>query len=269
MSGERALAGVLAGLIVLFVGAPAKAEQWNETWKPAPARWFIATKIDLGFAFFRPRVSLGYGKPHHKWGGLDVNPLVSTSSGGGYTGLRWDTRFFEVRSGFVYLQNFSRSLLAPRQSYDRRDINTRIAPNAEYVAWDSEVEVKVPVGPLRFVAEGQLFYLLNVQEGFNVFVDPLAVVMAPDWALRQSYSLHFPMTSPEGLVLGPAVEPIWVPGRGIDAWIWRAGLTARWPLYDDVELRTNLLPVVMGPDSLGREGSHFLELKLRWYWATH
>lgn len=249
--------------------SPVHAEQWIESWGPKPKRWFIASRVDGGYAFFRPRVSVGYGTPHHVWGGFDVNPLVSTSSGGGYAGLRWDAQFFEVRSGVVYLQNFSRSVLPRREFYDGRDINTRIGPNAEYLAWDSEVELKMPVGPLRFVAEAQLFYLLNIPEGFNVFVDPLRVVMAPDFAIRQVYSLHFPLDSPEGLVVGPAVEPIWLPGRGEDAWIWRAGLTARWPLYDDVELRADLLPVVSGPDNLGRAGSDFLEIMVRWYWATH
>lgn len=251
-----------------FLSTSARAEQWIETWRPAPARWFVSTRADLGYLFFRPRVSVGYGKPHVDWVGVDAIPLISGTSGGGYVGLIMSSPHFEVRSGGLYLVNFTRSVLEPRAHYDRRDIDTRIGGPAEYVALDSEAKVSFPVGSLTFRYEVQAFLLDLFQPDVYVFVDPLSLVMGEGLAIRQMFSFFFPVANIPDLSLGPAVEPSYVSSRPDAPWVVRIGFAAQFKLFDDVELRSELLPAVISPDALGRAGSHFLEFKLRWRWAT-
>jgi len=256
-------------LLLSSLARLAHSEQWIESWAPDPARWFISTRVDVGYAFIRPRAAFGYGKPHVQWAGADFIPLLSTSSGGGYTGLRWTERIFEVRGGLLYLQNFSRSSLVPQSSYDRRDIDLRTGSNAEYAALDTEGKVSLPLGPIKMRYEVQLFVVHMWVDDRLVFVDPIAVVMGEGAAVRQRLSIDFPVANTSGLTLGPAVEPVWIESRPNEPWVIRAGASARFRLFDDLEIRSDLLPVVSSPDVLGRAASHFLEIKLRWRWATH
>jgi hypothetical protein len=48
----------------------------------------------------------------------------------------------------------------------------------------------------------------------------------------------------------------------------RAGIIGRLTLYDDLEARVSIVPVITSPDSLGLSGADFAQLGIRWRWAT-
>src|SRR5690606_5047238 len=122
---------------------------------------------------------------------------------------------------------------------------------------DAEAKVYVPLGSLLLRYETELFVMGMPESGMFVFVEPLALVMGEGSAVRQRLSLDFPLPRAPSLTIGPAVEPVWVASRPESPWVIRAGLSARFYLFDDVELRSDLLPVIVSPDTLGRVGSHF------------
>jgi len=242
--------------------------QWIPTWEPDPPRWFFATRFDVGYPFIRQRLSLGYGRPHRHWVGLDLTPIIGGSDGGGYAGIRYDAGWLDVRTGALYLYSFNRSFLPPQAAYDRRDIDTRRGENAQFVTWDSEVTVEAPIGPLRFITETQSVYLRRAQEDQFVYVAALGVVAGRGVSLRQQLTLVYPFEPVAFFSIGPSAEVVWIEARAPEL-VFRAGAEMHWHLYRDLEVQSEIMPVVHSPDQLGFEAGQVLEVQLRWRWATH
>src|SRR5208337_244368 len=91
-------------------------------WTVDPARLFVALRLDGGYLYLKPRLSLGYGQPFTLWGGLEVVPLVTPDYAGGYSGLRFQAGWFELRGGARYVHAFLRQFLTPKASYNLVDI---------------------------------------------------------------------------------------------------------------------------------------------------
>lgn len=237
------------------------------SWSPTRQRWFVSARADLGYLFFRPRVAFGYGIPHQSWSGAEVVPILSGGQIGAYAGLRYRHPRIEVRSGAMYSNAFARGFLAPSSHYDVRDLETIGDSRARFFAWDSELTLSLPLGAGHLQSETQFLMLLGVPSDDYVFVDTLGVVVAPDSAVRQQlrYSIPFPWVT--GLFFGPAVEAVLVPEREA-SWVVRAGATMRFWMYQDFQLRTDILPTLRSPDTLGRVGSPWLTISARFLWAT-
>jgi len=234
-------------------------------WSGGRERWFVSGRIDGGFLFLRPRFSAGYGRPHYDWLGLDVVPTVSFSAAGGYAGARVEGKFAQIRTGLLYQYSFSRSFLPAAPSYDRRDIDVLDGPRASYFLWDSELEVYLPLGPVRARYQMQPVVADGIPADHNLYLDNLRVVAGPGLTLRQRLGFEFfwPGTT---IGITPDVEVVWLDARS--AVVVRAGVQLRWLLSDEFEVRTTFLPVWSSPDQLGRASSDVFEFALRWRWAT-
>jgi hypothetical protein len=239
---------------------------WTEPWSEETPREFVGARVDVGFPFAEARLSGGYGQPHYFWGGVEAGALATSSSVAGFMGVRFEHPVIDVRSSVLYVVGMSRSFLEPKDGYDRRDIDDQSGSQARYPAWDSEAQLTVPLGFGAIVSETELVWLPE-QDGQYVYVDLLRVVAAPSWVSRQRLGYEFPLTSVEGLRFAPAGEAVWIPERD-DEVVVRAGLLTRWWLFREVELRVDILPVVVSPDSLGMYGGEPLRIGLRWQWAT-
>lgn len=234
-------------------------------WRNATDRWFIASRLDAGFFFLRPRLSAGYGKPHFRWMGIDTVPILSTSAVGGYLGARVEMGSFEVRSGALYQFSFNRSFLPEQETYGRRDIDILRDQRAQYWLWDSELEVYAPLGPVKVRYEAQPLLSGGFPEDTNLYLDSMWVVIGPGLTLRQRIGFEFFLRG-TNIGLTPLAEVIWLDDR--DVAVVRAGLQVRWLLSDELQVRTSILPVIKSPDTLGRTGGDVLEVSMRWLWAT-
>src|SRR5215207_4564407 len=50
-------------------------------WSGGRARPFAAATLELGTIYYRPLLALGYGKPHWRWGGVEIGSSLSVSGG--------------------------------------------------------------------------------------------------------------------------------------------------------------------------------------------
>lgn len=234
-------------------------------WSTGRDRWFVAGRVDGGFLFLRPRVSVGYGRPHFDWIGLDLVPTVQFSAAGGYAGANMEGRFLEIRSGVLYQYSFNRSFLPAAPSYDLQDLDTLDGPRASYFLWDSEFDLYFPIEPVRLRYQVQPVVAYGIPEDHYLYFDSLRVISGRGLTLRQRIGVEFfwPGTT---IGIAPEVEVVWLHERS--AAVFRAGGTIRWLLSDEFEVRTSFLPAFVSPDRLGRANSDVLEFALRWRWAT-
>jgi hypothetical protein len=234
-------------------------------WSRGTNRWFIASRLDIGFFFLRPRLSAGFGKPHYSWVGVDATPILSTSAVGGYTGVRAEGKYFEARTGTLYQYSFNRSYLPAAPSYGRRDIDVLEGPRAQYWMWDSELELYLPLGAVRLRSQTQTVFAGGMPDDHYLYVDTLWVVAGPGMTVRQQIGIEFFLRG-TNIGITPAAEFLWLDARNTS--VVRVGAQLRWLLSDEFEVRTTILPVVYSLDHLGRASGDVLEIALRWRWAS-
>jgi hypothetical protein len=292
MRRSRSGAGLLCGLLALAAAGPwagearaevaledaavdaAKEDQGLLVRRPNPmAEWhrgrirpFFSASIDLGFIYFRPRASLGYGKPFSTWAGIDANPIISDDGVGVWIGLRAKLPNINMKAGARYFYAWRTSMLAPQESYDRLDIEDQSGPRSQYWSLEAEVTGWIPAGPGRILAEFGATSVVGVPRGWYVHDHILDVVVKPPYVLRlrtgYALSLHWLRVFNVGLV----VEGVSVPKR--DLWVLRVGALLRLPLFKNLEARITILPSVASRDSIGAAGGDNFELGVRYRWAT-
>ncbi len=226
---------------------------------------FVATAVDVGFQYLRPRGSVGYGNPWGSWVGVDANPLISGTAAGGYAGLRVSLPPFDLRLGSRFVYSFNKSFLLAKDSYDRRDIEFDDGARARYRSWEAELTLTPIVGPGYVLSESSVTYLTGVPADRLVYSEQLRVVAVAPWVLRQRLGYVLPIAAKGALSLGVVAEYLRDPDRETDT--LRAGVLLRMRLFDDLEARGNLVPVWVSPDQLGIKGGDFGQLGVRWTWA--
>jgi hypothetical protein len=243
---------------------PRMARRWGE----GPARWFLATTVDVGFVYGRPRASIGYGKPFTSWFGLDVNPVASSNGLGAYGGLRLELPFFDVRGGVRYFSAFSRTYLDRKAQYDRLALETESDRGAaKVVTLETEADLSLPLGPGNILARGSVSYVTNVPDGFNVFEETLRVIVQPPfvWRGRAGYAFRFGKYQQHSLAV--VADFLHVPARD-DYRTLRIGPVIRFVLSRRVEVRGSFVTTAYSIDKIGLRGGDFTELGVRYRWAT-
>lgn len=243
---------------------PRMARRWGE----GPTRWFVATTVDVGFIYGRPRVSLGYGKPFTSWFGADLNPVASGNGLGAYGGLRLELPFFDVRAGVRYFSAFTRTYLDRREQYDRLALETESNRGAAKVlTYETEADISLPLGPGNVLARGSVSYVDKVPEGFNVFEETLRVIVQPPfvWRGRAGYAIRFGTYQQHSIAV--VADFLHVPARD-DYRTLRIGPTIRFVLSRRVEVRGSFVATAYSIDKIGLRGGDFTELGVRYRWAT-
>jgi hypothetical protein len=244
----------------------ALTEEGPSHWERGAPRVFLAAAIDLGFQYFRPRFSTGYGRPHDAWIGLDLNPIVQGSGAGGYVGLRGDGGPVDLRVGGRYFRSWTRTLLSVRDTYTRDDVELRENERATYLSFEAELTAAPALGPGEVLMEVAGTLVSGVPEDRYVFEETIRVVVAPPFALRGRIGYALRLTTSPLFRLAPVFEAVHVTER--NATVLRAGIIGRIRLYDDLEIRFNFVPVLSSTDSLGLLGGDFAQLGVRYLWAT-
>ncbi len=263
----------LALILTLLLAAPASAADPSAPATEAPAeaeadtRWFVASTIDVGVFYFRPRASFGWGLPFESWLGMDVNPLVSSEGYGAWAGLRFALPAVDLRVGARHFRTFRRSFLPQQEEYDRIDIELRDGPDSRYTSLEAELTWSLPFGRLgRLFGEAALTYVTGVPDGYNVYEERIRLVLQTPWVWRGRLGFAVRTALGGALTLGPVFEVVGNPGR--PSTVLRFGAVARLKLYDDLEVRGTFIPVMLSPDNLGLKGGDSFQIGLRWRWAT-
>ncbi|MBX3228915.1 MAG: hypothetical protein KIT84_41710 [Labilithrix sp.] len=237
------------------------------SWGAAPARFFLATTVDVGFVYARPRLSAGYGKPFTSWFGVDLNPVASGNGLGAYGGLRLEVPFVDVRAGARWFRAFNRTYLDPADRYDRITLETEGGDPSRALTYEVELDTSIPVGPGNVIGRASLSYVTGVPDGKYVFEETLRVIVDPPWVWRARGGYVFRLGKYSQHGIGLVVDYLDVPKRD-DSETLRVGPIVRWVLSRRVEVRGSFVLTVISADRLGLVGSDFTELGVRYRWAT-
>ena len=236
-------------------------------WAKGKDRWFISTSDDLGYVYARPRVSLGYGKPFHRWFGVDLNPQGSTRFIGAYGGLRAALPNVDLRVGARYVYEFTQYYLVPADSYHRVDFESETLARSHYTTLEAELTGNVPfwVGSFIGIASGS--YMTGVPANVYVYDEALRVIIKPPYEgrLRGGYSVR--LGSEGKISIGVAADVLDMPGRK-SGFVFRAGVVASAALSNHIEIIGSFIPPILSPDSIGIPGGDFAQLGVRYRWAT-
>jgi hypothetical protein len=237
------------------------------SWGVLPPRAFVATTVDFGFVYLRPRASFGYGRPFTSWIGVDANPILQTSGLGAYGGLRIEVPHLDWRIGPRYFFSFEHTYLPPQDSYEHIDFERVVANRARTTTWETELDLSADLGPGRLLLRGSLSYVTGVPDGKNVFEETLHVIVAPPWVWRTRVAYGYVFGSHRQHSVGLAVDVLDVPKRD-DSRTVRVGPLISMKLSRRVEVRGSFVFSVISPDRLGLKGGDSTELGLRYRWAS-
>jgi hypothetical protein len=237
------------------------------SWATLPPRPFVATTVDVGFVYFRPRLSLGYGRPFTEWIGWDANPIATTNGLGAYTGLRLELPHIDLRVGPRYFASFSHTYLQPQTSYARLDLESNSGDPSRTLTFEAELDLNFDLGPGRLLLRGSASYVTGVPDGFYAFEETLHIIVDPPlvWRTRLAYSFSFGARKQHGV--GAAVDLLDVPKRD-DSRTIRVGPILRLALSRRVDVRGSFIFTVVSPDRIGLAGGDFTELGIRYRWAS-
>lgn len=237
------------------------------SWATLPPRPFVATTVDVGFVYLRPRLSLGYGRPFTEWVGWDANPIATQNGLGAYTGLRLEIPHLDFRVGPRYFASFNHTYLPRQSSYSRLDLESSSGDPSRTLTLEAELDLHMDLGPGRLLLRGSASYVSGVPEGYEAFEETLHIIVDPPlvWRTRLAYSFTFGARKQHGI--GAAVDLLDVPKRD-DSRTIRIGPILRLALSRRVDVRGSFIFTVVSPDRIGLAGGDFTELGIRYRWAS-
>jgi hypothetical protein len=237
------------------------------SWGTLPPRTFVATTVDVGFVYLRPRLSLGYGRPFTQWIGVDANPIAAQNGLGAYAGLRLEIPHLDFRIGPRYFASFSHTYLPTRASYSRLELESNSGNPSRTLTFEAELDLNFDLGPGRLLLRGSASYVSGVPEGYSAFEETLHIIVDPPlvWRARLGYAFSFGARKQHSL--GAAVDLLDVPKRD-DSRTIRVGPILRLALSRRVDVRGSFIFTVISPDRIGLAGGDFTELGIRYRWAS-
>jgi hypothetical protein len=237
------------------------------SWATLPPRAFVATTVDIGFVYLRPRLSLGYGRPFTQWIGFDANPIATQNGLGVYGGLRLELPFLDFRIGPRYFWSFNHTYLPPQSSYSRLDLESNSGSRSHTLTYEAELDLNFELGPGRLLLRGSASYVTGVPADYNAFEETLHIIVEPPlvWRARLGYAFTFGARKQHGI--GAAVDLLDVPKRD-DSLTIRVGPIVHMALSRRVDVRGSFIFTVVSPDRIGLAGGDFTELGIRYRWAS-
>jgi hypothetical protein len=222
--------------------------------------------MDAGYLYLKPRFSLGYGQPFTIWGGIDVSPIVTPDYGGGYSGLRLEIAWFDLRAGARAVHAFQHQYLTPKNAYNLVDLSQITDHASDYISLEAEMAAAIPAGPGSIVVLATASSVQLVPAGYDLYEENLHVIVSPPpvYRARVGYALRL---LPEGNAdVGVVGEVIELPDRKTR--VIRAGLVATFKIDDHLDAVGRIVAPISSPDSIGFAGADYSELGIRYRWAT-
>ena len=237
------------------------------SWGTLPPRTFVATTVDVGFVYARPRLSLGYGRPFTQWFGFDANPIASQAGLGAYAGLRIEIPHLDFRVGPRYFSSFQHTYLPTQAAYSRLELESASGKKSRTLTYEAELDLGFDLGPGALLLRGSASYVTGVPEGDSAFEETLHIIVDPPlvWRARLAYVFKFGARNQHSI--GPAIDLLDVPKRD-DSRTIRVGPVLRFALSRRVDVRGSFIVTIVSPDRIGLEGGDFTELGVRYRWAS-
>jgi len=276
----------LSALSALLAGAPAHAEPFGidsptpsppalsgteqavvaRYWELGRTRPFLATSVEIGYPYLRPRFVAGYGRPFWSWVGVEAYPALSLGGVGQYFGASAGVPGLTLRLGGRYFYPFSRALLPPAEHYTRTDIELAAGPKADYLAYEGELAATAPLfrGSVFGVLTG--YRVSMVEPGYHLYEEGLRAVMEPPYIVRARAGYLLALSRTGAIRAGAVAEVLGLPGRG--ELVVRAGILGSVSISAELQAQVTLIPVLVSPDRLGLAGGDFGQLGVRYTWAT-
>ncbi len=257
--------GIFVLFCVIVFPQSGSAEENAPSWERPYPSGFVLGRADLGVAFARVRLSLGWGHAHERWLGIEADPILSVGSLGGYGGVRFQLPWVNLRGGARYVRSLQRSFLAPQNEVDEIDFLVRNDGRARYWVFETELTYDIPAGPGGILGEVAYSAVVGVPEDQFVFEERIRVVLDPPhvWRARAGYGFRLRRRSEARIA--PSVELVGNPAR--DLVVVRAGLIVRIRLWDSLQVRLTFLPPIKTRDDFGIAGGDFgLGVRYRWAW---
>jgi hypothetical protein len=235
-------------------------------WELGRTRPFLATSVELGYPYLRPRFIAGYGRPFWSWLGVEAYPALSIGGVGQYFGVSAGVPGLTLRFGGRYFYPFSRSLLPPAEHHTRTDLELAVGPKADYLAYESELAAAAPLfrGTVFGVVTG--YRVSMVEPGYHLYEESLRAVMEPPYIVRARAGYLLALSRTGAIRAGAVAEVLGLPGR--DELVVRAGVLGSVSISAELEAQVSLIPVLVSPDRLGLAGGDFGQLGVRYTWAT-
>ena len=235
-------------------------------WSRGNHRWFVSSLLDAGYLYARPQIAVGYGKPHWRYFQVETFGTISGGGGAPYAGIRMGLPFLELRSGARYQIPFTRSFLPREASYDRFDLENRLAPTARYLAFDNDLQATIPAYKGTIFTLLSLNYVTGVPDGYDVYEEQVRVIGTAPWFTRARLGYAFRLGEQGAIRIGPVVE--WIYNLGRKTTTIRAGVVATVVLTHHLEVLATLVPTITSPDRIGLTGGDFGQLGIRYRWAS-
>ena len=246
--------------------SPSPAPAHVSFWDKGEPRNFVATTVDVGYLYLRPRITLGYGKPFKTWIGFDANPIFTSSAIGAYAGIRGQIPWFDLRVGARAFRAFQHDFLLPMTEYKTEDLDSTVGPPSQYVTLETELSGAVPAGPgsVLLVLTGSA--VEGVRQAYFVYEETLRAIIKPPYVYRARTGYALRLGDEGNARVGIVGEALHSPGRSNS--LFRGGVIASFGISDHFEAVGLLVVPIKSPDSIGIAGGDYGELGLRYRWAS-
>jgi hypothetical protein len=259
--GEVASTATVANPLTLGLGG--RRPYWSGT-HGAP---FLAASFEAGLVYVRPTMMLGYGKPHWRWFGAEVQSQIAPGNYAEYVGLRGALPFADLRAGARYSFTPSQSYLTRSKIYNDDELQFDENPAARYLSLEAELSIAAPVwndGAFVFTLTG--LHAVGVPDQFDIYDSYLNVVLEPPWAARQRVGYFHAFGVDDGLQVGFSAELIEMPER--DAVVVRIGPQLGVAITHHLDAALSVMVPVSTPDDLRLEGAEIGQFGFRYRWAS-
>lgn len=236
-------------------------------WSGAKTNPFVSSTFEAGLVYFRPKLALGYGKPHWQFFGVEVQSQLTAGSFAEYAGLRAAFPDVDFRVGARYAFAPSQAYLARTETYTDDQLQFDEEPASRYLALEAEISGNVEVwNDGSLVATASAFQFLGVPDEYDVYDQNLNVVVQPPWAFRQRLGYLHAFGVDDGLQFGVSGELIEIPER--DAVIVRVGPQLGVALTHHLDAALAIMIPVVSPDTLRLEGAQIGQFGFRYRWSS-
>lgn len=223
----------------------APAPYFSNGWSEGRARLFFAGSAALGSAA-RTELSIGYGKPHWTWVGVESTGVSTGEYALTQVRARLALVIADIAIGWGRVWSYRHTTL-PRFSRTR-DLTVAERDVSRYrtlQVWLSGV-LPGPHGFIDWQLEGVRVY--GVADGDAVYDEQLRAVLFPTWAFAGRLGYAYQFSHKRGAV-GALGEAVWPGDRG--DYVARVGPVFSWAFSPRLDLALIATAVVHSPDRLG------------------